>query len=126
MSRIKGSNTKPEIAVRKLLHSMGFRFRLHDKTLPGKPDIVLRRHKRIIFVHGCFWHGHEVCTRSKRPSTNSQFWDDKISKNVLRDHQVATSLKQLGWQVLVIWQCEMRDKSGLARKIDGFMRSEER
>lgn len=119
MSRIKGSNTKPEIAVRKILHAMGFRFRLHDKKLPGKPDIILPRHKNIIFVHGCFWHGHNCCNRSKIPDSNSQFWQNKIAANIKRDSQNIDALKALGWKTLVIWTCEKKEL--LEEKLKGFM-----
>lgn len=119
MSRIKGGDTKPEIAVRKILHGLGFRFRLHDKRLPGKPDIVLPRHKKIIFVHGCFWHGHTVCKRSKIPGSNVDFWQAKITANMERDTRNLEALKSLGWNTLVVWTCEK--KNGLEDKLKGFM-----
>ena len=113
MSRISGRDTKPEIIVRKLIHRLGFRFRLHVRTLPGNPDIVLPRHRKVIFVHGCFWHGHENCKRSKKPSTNTRFWNKKISGNVERDKAVMSALNELGWQTLTIWQCEMKDQAAI-------------
>lgn len=119
MSRISGRDTKPEIIVRKLIHCLGFRFRLHVRTLPGNPDIVLPRHRKVIFVHGCFWHGHENCKRSKKPSTNTGFWDKKISDNVERDKAVTATLNKLGWQSLTIWQCDIRDRE----KINNLLRS---
>lgn len=108
MSGIKGQNTRPEMIVRKRLHREGFRFRLHRKDLPGKPDIVLPRYRSVIFVHGCFWHGHD-CPYFKMPKTRTNFWEEKISTNRRRDTKNITSLRAGGWQVLVIWECEIRD-----------------
>ena len=113
MSRVSGKNTKPEIAVRSLLHNLGFRFRLHRKDLPGKPDITLPKHKKVIFVHGCFWHGHKDCSRSKRPATNEQFWRNKLDKNIERDKTNVNALKKLGWEVLTVWACEVKDTDKL-------------
>jgi DNA mismatch endonuclease (patch repair protein) len=110
MSGIKGKNTKPEILVRKALHARGFRFRLHDKKLPGKPDIVLPKYKTVIFVHGCFWHKHD-CKYFKWPKTRPDFWRDKIESNVERDEKHQQQLKELGWNVKIIWECEIKDKS---------------
>lgn len=107
MSRIGGKNTAPEIRVRRLLHALGFRFRLHRSDLPGKPDILLPRHDKIILVHGCFWHGHEGCPRAALPATHSEFWRAKIERNVMRDKRVCSELRDLGWSVLVLWQCEL-------------------
>lgn len=125
MSRVKGSNTKPEIAVRKLLHAMGFRFRLHGKKLPGKPDIVLPRHRKAVFVNGCLWHGHIGCKRSKRPSSNVEFWQTKISANMERDARDNRELNNLGWKVLVVWTCEIRNKELLEEKLKRFMENGE-
>src|SRR5271170_7163096 len=100
MSRIGGKDSAPEVRVRRLLHSLGFRFRLHRNDLPGKPDIVLARHKKIILVHGCFWHGHKGCPRAALPSTNTDFWRAKIAKNAARDQRVCAELRNLGWSVL--------------------------
>jgi DNA mismatch endonuclease, patch repair protein len=121
MSRIKGENTTPEIIVRKLLHSMGYRFRLHESKLPGKPDIVLPRHAKIIFVHGCFWHGHGRCSRATLPSTNIDFWRKKISGNKLRDVKVRRELRYGGWKVSVIWQCQLKDITRLKGRLLGFL-----
>lgn len=109
MSRIKGRNTAPERTVRSLLHRMGYRFRLHRKGLPGNPDIVLPKYMVVIFVHGCFWHGHTDCNRAKRPTSNVEFWNNKLQRNVERDRSVRQELEDLGWHVEVIWQCEIRD-----------------
>ena len=121
MSRISGGNTKPEIVVRKLIHAMGLRFRLHVKNLPGKPDIVLPRHRKIIEVNGCFWHGHQDCARSKRPATNVEFWDSKIAGNIERDERNKAALKEMGWQILVIWGCETKKPEQLIEKLKNFL-----
>lgn len=121
MARIKGQNTKPEILVRKLVHSLGFRFRIHQNTIPGKPDLVLPRHEKIIFVHGCFWHGHVGCSRGDLPSTNIEFWEKKILGNRKRDTRVRAKLNRGGWQVLVIWQCQTKDIESLTRRLKRFL-----
>ena len=121
MSRVTGKNSKPELIVRKLLHGMGYRFRLHDAKLPGKPDVVLPRHKKIVFINGCFWHGHHDCKRAKLPSTNVEFWQSKISGNIRRDALNLVGLKQLGWHVLVVWGCEISQVHLLKEKLKGFM-----
>ncbi len=121
MSRIKGRETKPEKLVRSLLHRSGYRFRLHDKNLPGKPDIVLPRHKRVVFVHGCFWHGHKRCKRAKRPATRKEFWNKKIDGNIKRDEKVKRQLKKLGWRVLIVWQCQTHNQTELRNRLENFM-----
>lgn len=108
MSRIGTRNTAPEIMVRKGLHRLGFRFRLHREDLPGKPDIVLPKYDAVILVHGCFWHGHEGCRYFRVPKTNSTFWIEKIGRNVARDARVVAALRALGWRVLTIWECATR------------------
>jgi len=123
MSRVSGKNTKPEILVRSLLHNMGYRFRLHRKDLPGKPDITLPKHNKVIFVHGCFWHGHTDCPRSKRPTTNKIFWREKLDKNRERDKVSIDNLKELGWGVLVVWTCEVKDTFKLKNKLLSFLES---
>jgi DNA mismatch endonuclease (patch repair protein) len=107
MSGIKGKNTSPEILIRKALHARGFRFRIHADELPGKPDLVLPKHKAVVFVHGCFWHGHG-CRFFKVPQTRPDFWLDKIHKNRVRDEQQIATLRASGWRVLVIWECAVR------------------
>lgn len=121
MSRVSGKNTKPELVVRTLLHNMGYRFRLHRNDLPGKPDITLPKHKRIILVHGCFWHGHQDCPRAKRPSTNVDFWREKLDKNIERDKANINKLKQLGWDILTVWTCEVKETEKLTNKILSFL-----
>jgi DNA mismatch endonuclease, patch repair protein len=110
MSRITGKETKPEILVRKYLFAQGFRFRKNVKDLPGRPDIVLPKYKTAIFVHGCFWHGHKDCPKAALPSTNTKFWKDKILKTVERDKAKTNELEQKGWQVITMWQCELKNK----------------
>ncbi len=105
MSRIRSKNTKPEYIVRSILHRAGFRYRLHDPKIPGKPDIVLPKYKAAIFVHGCFWHRHENCKNATIPSTNREFWENKFSQNVKRDNQVSSALENIGWKRIVIWEC---------------------
>jgi DNA mismatch endonuclease (patch repair protein) len=122
MSRVKGKDTKPELIVRKILHSMGYRYRLHHPNLPGKPDIVLSRHKKIVLVNGCFWHGHENCNRAKLPTTNHDFWANKIAKNMERDRFNINELEERGWEVLTIWSCEISKSELLKTKLAKFMR----
>ena len=110
MSAIKSKNTKPEIKVRKVLHSMGYRFRLHSKDLPGSPDIVLPKYKTVIFVHGCFWHRHENCKYASTPKTRQEFWNKKFNDNILRDKKNLEILSSLGWKIIIIWECEIRNK----------------
>ena len=113
MAGITGKNTKPEILVRKILHRMGYRFRLHKKSLPGKPDIVLPRYKIVIFVQGCFWHGHENCHLFRLPKSRTEFWEAKIAGNKVRDEKVLTELSQLGYRILEVWECSLKGKSAL-------------
>ncbi len=111
MSGIRGKDTKPEMLVRKALFAAGFRFRLHRRDLPGVPDIVLSRKKIAIFVHGCFWHRHEGCSNAKLPASRPDFWREKLDRNVLRDKENVEALLDLGWRVLVVWECETRHKA---------------
>lgn len=111
MSRIKGKNTKPEMLVRKFLFAKGFRYRLHDKNLPGKPDIVLPKYKTVIFVHGCFWHGHEGCKYYTIPKTRTEWWTEKIEKNKLNDKIQEDKLISMGYKVIIIWECAIKNKS---------------
>ena len=108
MSRIKGKNTKPEMLVRRFLHAHGFRYKLHDKTLPGKPDIVLPKYRTVIFVHGCFWHGHEGCRYYVIPKTRTEWWVAKISRNKTNDTKAAGELKQTGWRIIDLWECDLK------------------
>jgi DNA mismatch endonuclease, patch repair protein len=111
MSRIKNKNTKPEILVRKFLFANGFRYRINDKKLPGKPDIVLPKYKTVIFVNGCFWHGHENCRYFRIPSTRVEWWKNKIEKTIINDFEKQTQIRNKGYKVLIIWECEVKNKS---------------
>jgi DNA mismatch endonuclease (patch repair protein) len=125
MGRVKQKDTEPEITVRKSLHAMGYRFRLHRKDLPGRPDIVLPKHKAVVFVHGCFWHGHS-CNRGRLPATNVDFWQDKIAKNRERDRKAVAQLESLGYRVLVVWECDTREAKTLNGKLERFFELGER
>src|SRR5690242_15759999 len=107
MSRIRGSNTKPEIKVRSALHQSGYRFRIHRRDLPGRPDIVLPGYRTVVFVHGCFWHRHKRCKFAYSPKTRPEFWQNKFSSNVARDQRNASQLRRLGWRVATVWECEV-------------------
>jgi len=120
MGKVNGKNTKPELLVRSMLHKMGYRFRLYRRDLPGNPDIILPKFKKVIFVHGCFWHGHENCMRSKRPTTNREFWNDKLSKNISRDKKNTEKLHDKGWESLIIWTCETKNREHLKQKLEAF------
>lgn len=122
MSRIRSKDTKPELVVRSILHRLGFRFRLHTKDLPGKPDIVLPRHRKIILVQGCFWHGHS-CALASKPKSNQEYWREKIKSNRLRDRRVKRALIKQGWTVFELWECEVRMDTNLKKKIEAYMRS---
>lgn len=120
MARIHGKHSAPEKALRSLLHRMGYRFRLHP-ALPGKPDIVLPRRRAVIFMHGCFWHGHEGCRRAALPSTRTEFWAAKIAGNMRRDARNLIDLEKLGYRCLVVWQCEMKDEAILRQRLRDFL-----
>lgn len=119
MRSVRSRNTGPELIVRKLLHGVGFRFRLHKKGLPGRPDVVLRKHRAVVFVHGCFWHGHG-CSKGRLPKSRLRFWTGKIERNRARDAESVRSLEAAGWRVLTIWQCETKDTDGLLRRFKNF------
>ena len=115
MSRIKGSNTSPELAVRSILHRLGYRFLLHSRNLVGRPDIVLPRYRTVVFVHGCFWHRHRNCRFAYTPKTRKTFWHEKFAANVYRDKNVARQLVKVGWQVVTVWECKVANPVVLAR-----------
>lgn len=117
MSRIRGKDTKPEIIVRSMLHKMGYRFKLHRKDLPGTPDIVLPKYKTVIFVHGCFWHRHKRCKFAYTPKSRVKFWIDKFDGNIKRDKKHQKQLKAQGWNVIVLWECEVKDESNLSTRL---------
>ena len=126
MSGIKGKDTKPEMVIRKMLHAAGFRYRLHDKRLSGKPDLVLPKYRTVIFVHGCFWHGHSDCSLFRLPGTRQQFWSEKIGGNVKRDTVHVDTLIQSGWKVGIVWECAVKGKGridplALQRMLEGFI-----
>lgn len=125
MSRIKGKDTKPELIVRSLLHSMGYRYRLHQKSLPGKPDLVLKKYRTVIFVHGCFWHRHEDCRYAYNPKSKVDFWEKKFQKNIERDRIKTEQLKESGWSVLVIWECETKNRDKLIQCLQPLIESKE-
>ncbi|MBY5475734.1 DNA mismatch endonuclease Vsr [Rhizobium leguminosarum] len=121
MSQVKSKDTSPEMFVRRLLHSMGYRYRLHGKALPGKPDLVFAGRKKVIFVHGCFWHGHDCKRGARVPSTRQDYWLAKVGRNKERDFRNVSSLEQAGWDVLTVWECELKDRVVLADRLTQFL-----
>ncbi|SIR50426.1 T/G mismatch-specific endonuclease [Pseudacidovorax sp. RU35E] len=121
MSRIRGKDTKPELVVRSMLHRMGYRFRIHRKDLPGRPDIVLPRHRKAVLVHGCFWHGH-LCKIAPGSKSNTAYWSPKIEANRARDQRNRVALAELGWQVLELWECEIRDLPRTEERLLAFLK----
>jgi DNA mismatch endonuclease (patch repair protein) len=117
MSRIRGKDTKPEIAVRSMLHRLGYRFRLHRNDLPGRPDIVLPSRKTIILVHGCYWHRHPGCRYAYSPKSRVDFWEKKFSENIARDRRNMNELQSIGWRALVVWECELREPDELKKRL---------
>lgn len=126
MGRIKGRDTAPELAVRSMLYGQGLRFRLQSRTLPGRPDIVLPRWRTVILVHGCFWHRHAGCRFAYTPKSRIEFWNAKFAQNVGRDERNLNALIEHGWRVVIIWECEVADTSGLARRLKRLFRSSTR
>jgi DNA mismatch endonuclease, patch repair protein len=124
MASIRGKNTKPELIVRSLVHRMGYRFRLHRRELPGKPDLVFVGRRSVIFVHGCFWHQHADCRLASKPATRATFWKAKFEANVSRDRRVRRKLMALGWRVLVIWECQTCDLVRLESRVLSFLKAE--
>lgn len=119
MSQVKGKDTKPEMLVRQYLHAQGLRYRLHDKSLPGKPDLVLPKYKTIVFVHGCFWHKHEGCPKAAMPKTRTEWWQEKIGRNVVNDERQQRELASKGWKVLTVWECGLKStlREGTLRQL---------
>lgn len=124
MGRVRSKDTKPEMIVRRLTHGMGYRYRLHDKKLPGCPDLVFRRRRKVIFVHGCFWHRHRNCALARLPKSRRDFWTPKLNANRKRDERNLRELAKAGWPALVIWECEIGDSDALARRIRDFLKDE--
>jgi DNA mismatch endonuclease (patch repair protein) len=122
MARVHSKDTSPELIVRSTLHRLGYRFSLSSKKLPGKPDIVLSRFHKLIFVHGCFWHQHKNCKASERPSSNSGYWNNKLDRNILRDRKNMALLTKSGWDVFIIWECQTRNILSLSNKLAKFMK----
>ena len=121
MRAIKGKDTGPEMLLRRMVHGMGFRYRLHRKDLPGRPDLVFGPRRKVVFVHGCFWHGH-TCKRGDRiPKKNRDYWTKKIARNKERDRENLAALEDQGWQALVVWKCDMKDGAGLERRLREFL-----
>ncbi len=124
MARVRSKDSGPEMAVRRALHARGLRYRLHQQDLPGRPDVVLSRHRLVVFIHGCFWHGCPVCDRGlRRPKSNIGFWEAKLASNRARDARNISALEELSWRVAIIWECTIRDKDRLAKAIDALVRT---
>jgi len=123
MSKIRSKNTKPELVIRKLIWHLGYRYRIYYKNLPGKPDLVFVRKKKIIYIHGCFWHRHDGCSNANFPKSNTEYWIDKFRRNQERDMIICQKLNELGWKYLIIWECEVKNKNidHLKSKIVGFL-----
>lgn len=126
MARVRAKGSRPEMAVRRLVHALGYRFRLHRRDLPGTPDLVLPRHRKVIFVHGCFWHRHSdpACKLARLPKSNVEFWTDKLERNRTRDVEQQERLTALGWQNLVVWECELRQTEQVVNKVRAFLERE--
>ena len=122
MRAIKSKNTKPELRVRSIAHSLGYRFRLHQRNLPGCPDMVFAKRHKVIFVHGCFWHGHAGCKDGHLPKSNLQYWPDKIRRNRVRDARSTRLLRAVGWGVMTIWECQTRDAESISARLIRFLR----
>jgi DNA mismatch endonuclease, patch repair protein len=120
MAQIRGKDTAPELLVRSILHKLGYRYALHRRDLPGSPDLVFAPRRKVIFIHGCFWHGH-MCRRGKLPSSNKVFWTEKVTKNKARDRRVKRQLQTMGWKVLTIWQCELKNDKRIKEKLVSFL-----
>lgn len=121
MSLIRSKNTKPEVALRSMLHAQGYRFRIHRRDLAGSPDVVFPSRRKVIFVHGCFWHGHEGCKVANVPKTRTEYWQLKFAKNKARDRKNEDRLRDLGWNIMVVWECELREKSKLLKRVAAFL-----
>lgn len=121
MARIRSKDTRPELEVRRLLHSMGYRYRLHGRDLPGAPDLVFRTRRKVIFVHGCFWHAHDSCSVANRPKSRPEFWDAKFARNRERDAKHVEALRATGWDVHTVWECELKDRAALVSTLVSFL-----
>ncbi|WP_337174206.1 very short patch repair endonuclease [Paludisphaera sp.] len=122
MGLVRSTDTKPEMVVRRLVHSLGYRYRLHDRTLPGKPDLVFKRRRKVIFIHGCFWHRHGAgCSRTRMPKSRQEFWGKKLTGNEERDRRNEAALSALGWTYLIVWECQLKDRDEIARRVRDFL-----
>lgn len=121
MARVKGKDTGPELKVRRLAHALGYRFRLHRKDLPGTPDLAFPARSKAIFVHGCFWHGHDCARGARKPKTRADYWAAKIARNRRRDEEAQAALAEMGWESLTLWECELKDVDALARRLREFL-----
>jgi DNA mismatch endonuclease (patch repair protein) len=121
MRAVKGYDTAPELTVRRLVHGMGYRFRLHRKDLPGKPDLTFPRLRKVVFVHGCFWHGHDCIRGARVPVQNRDYWTRKVARNIERDRKARSALVRLGWKTLVVWECEIKDQERMRRALRRFL-----
>lgn len=121
MALIRSKNTRPEVAIRSILHALGYRFRIHGRKLPGSPDLVFPSRSKVVFVHGCFWHGHENCSVANVPKTRTEYWKAKFARNKARDSENEEKLVQHDWKVLVVWECELKDRRSLTRKLTSFL-----
>ena len=121
MSRVRSRDTKPEMIVRRLVHSLGYRYRLHLRSLPGAPDLVFTKRKKVIFVHGCYWHRHDNCPNARIPKSHVTFWQEKLEGNRDRDERNEEQLRELGWDILVVWECQLRDHESLKERIRIFL-----
>lgn len=123
MARVRGKDTKPEFVVRRLAHAMGYRYRLHVAGMPGKPDMVFAGRRKVIFIHGCFWHGHDCAHGRKKPQSNQGYWLKKLERNAARDAEHRETLERAGWRVLTLWECELKDAEELRKRLIGFLES---
>lgn len=123
MSRVRGRDTKPEMVVRRLVHAMGYRYRLHRSDLPGKPDLVFPSRRKVIFVHGCFWHWHDVptCRGARMPKSRTEYWSEKLQRNIDRDERNLLQLRAEGWGALIVWECEVKHKAALTARLRAFL-----
>ena len=121
MAAVKSKNTKPELAVRRLLHGLGYRYRLHRKDLPGRPDLIFPSRRKVVFVNGCFWHGHEQCPKARLPASNKEYWIAKLKRNKERDKRNFALLKEGGWMSIAVWECELSDPDAVAQKLVAFL-----
>ncbi len=126
MGAVRSKDTGPEMAVRKIVHALGYRYRLHDPKLPGRPDLVFPARRKVVFVHGCYWHRHNGCRYTTSPKTNCEFWQAKFTANVSRDRRTRRELKKMGWAVLTVWQCELKKPERLTERLNDFLSNGER